>query len=341
MPRMRKPRVQASILAGFPAFASRIGLDLNQLLERSGLREEDLGDQDKELPLNAVAMLLTLASEEASDPCLGLHLAEAYTSKATSIIGYLLLNASSVRNAVKAVARYLSLVMAPVDARYEEDEAGGHLSVRFPPEFDAPRIQFISFAMAVLVSRLRKHAGPQWSPIGIDLEHRELPCRETVLRLLGPNVRYDKAVNTLHIRDFVLQRGSDDVDRHLFELIRQLGERLLSENRSGADFVQETRRAILKLLESGAVRVRDVAGEMGLSAGTLQSRLFAAGTTFEDVLLSTRRGLADLYLRDTELPLTEIALMLGFSELSAFTRAHQRWHGVPPSQRRTVLRSPV
>ncbi len=338
MARVREPRGRASLIQGFGAFASRKELDFADLLQKAGIDVADLAEPDNELSLNAIARLLTIASEQSNDPCLGIHWAEAFSPGASGILGYLILNAASVRKAVAAVARYIGLVMTPLEVTFEEEDGIGRLAVRFPSEFTAPRIQFVSFAMALLIIRLRKHAGQNWMPVRVDLEHRVLPCRESVLRVLGPNVHFDMPVSALHIRELVLERGSADADQRLFELIRQLGERMLDEQAPGADIVEATRKAIVKQLESGAVRVRDVAETLGIGASTLQSRLGAADTTYEEVLLSTRRRLSDLYLRDTDLQLTEIAFLLGFSELSAFTRAAQRWYGAPPSHRRAELR---
>ena len=44
----------------------------------------------------------------------------------------------------------------------------------------------------------------------------------------------------------------------------------------------------------------------------------------------TRRDLAFMYLRQRQLPLSEIAFLLGYSELSAFSRAVRRWSGTSP-----------
>lgn len=104
--------------------------------------------------------------------------------------------------------------------------------------------------------------------------------------------------------------------------------------------VAQARRAIVDQLETGDARLKTVAERLGISPAVLQARLADADTNFEALLVETRRGLAESYLRDTELPLTEIALLLGFSELSAFTRAAHRWFGAPPSARRATLRRP-
>ena len=61
-------------------------------------------------------------------------------------------------------------------------------------------------------------------------------------------------------------------------------------------------------------------------------------TTFEDEVGRVRRSLAERYLRDSNMPLTEIALLLGFSELSAFTRAARGWFGMPQQQQRQQQR---
>jgi len=71
-------------------------------------------------------------------------------------------------------------------------------------------------------------------------------------------------------------------------------------------------------------------GAVALSARTLQRRLAEQGTTFQEVVDEVRRELARKYLQDRALGVTEVAYLLGFSELSAFDRAHRRWTGKAP-----------
>jgi AraC-like DNA-binding protein len=59
--------------------------------------------------------------------------------------------------------------------------------------------------------------------------------------------------------------------------------------------------------------------------------------SFADVLDDARKGIAELYVREPGVALTEIAYLLGFSEPSAFSRAFQRWYGKPPSRYRAEL----
>jgi AraC-like DNA-binding protein len=90
------------------------------------------------------------------------------------------------------------------------------------------------------------------------------------------------------------------------------------------------REAIIRCLERGQANPRSVAEEIGVSAGSLDRRLKAQGTPFQRLLDDTRRCLAHRYLFESSLKLTDIAARVGYSELSAFSRAARRWFGASP-----------
>jgi AraC-like DNA-binding protein len=338
---MFEPTLNVSMFCGFLPFAARHAVDVENLLRTHQLTPEFLGDPANEIPLNCAAQLLTDAALMASEPCLGLMWAEEVPANTGGVLGYLMLNARSVREAVTALARYVSLHLNPIDVTFDEVDGVGNLVWRFPPSFTAPRIQYASYAMAVVIIRLRRIAGRDWMPMGVELEHRKLECEDHVRRILGPNVRYNCEANALRIRESVLNREATDADTALFRLIAELGERLLRERKSPVDIVERTHNAIITNIASGNVTLEHIATHLELSPRTLQSRLGSSGASFEGLLRDTRQALARSYLRDTDLALTEIALLLGFSELSAFTRAATRWFGIPPSAQRYELRREV
>ena len=68
----------------------------------------------------------------------------------------------------------------------------------------------------------------------------------------------------------------------------------------------------------------------------MQRELSEHNVTYKDAVETTRRNLAEMYLQQRQLPLTEIALLLGYSELSAFSRAFARWTGASPRHYRRV-----
>jgi AraC-like DNA-binding protein len=78
------------------------------------------------------------------------------------------------------------------------------------------------------------------------------------------------------------------------------------------------------------------ARELGMSTRKLQRELRREGTTYQELLNRTRRDLAKRYVRDRKLDLTEVAFILGFADLSTFSRSFKRWTGTSPSRYRKM-----
>jgi AraC-like DNA-binding protein len=88
--------------------------------------------------------------------------------------------------------------------------------------------------------------------------------------------------------------------------------------------------AIRMRLPNGYPTLDQVAHDLRISPGAVQRELSEHNVTYKDAVETTRRNLAEMYLQQRQLPLTEIALLLGYSELSAFSRAFARWTGTSP-----------
>ena len=92
----------------------------------------------------------------------------------------------------------------------------------------------------------------------------------------------------------------------------------------------DLREAIARCLERGATSPSSVAVEAGLSASGLQPPSQGGRHLLPALLDDTRRCLAQRYLFESSLKLTDIAARVGYSELSAFSRAARRWFGASP-----------
>jgi AraC-like DNA-binding protein len=103
---------------------------------------------------------------------------------------------------------------------------------------------------------------------------------------------------------------------------------------------QRVRAALLEGLPSGLVAMDDVARKLALSKRTLQRRIEAEGTNYQQVLRDTRAALAQHYLEKTLLPATEISFLLGFAEPNSFYRAFRDWTGTTPDAVRHARKDP-
>ena len=95
--------------------------------------------------------------------------------------------------------------------------------------------------------------------------------------------------------------------------------------------------AMAPLLPHGQANAVEIARRIGMSQRTLVRRLSAEGLTFSDIAEELKADLARRYLRDGDLPISQIAWLLGYRDVSAFTHAFRRWTGMTPRQARAQL----
>lgn len=89
---------------------------------------------------------------------------------------------------------------------------------------------------------------------------------------------------------------------------------------------------LLLQLDQGEAGIDSVARRLGLTRRTLQRRLLDQGVTFEGLVQRTLCDQARALLEEAELPITDIAYQLGYSDPAHFTRAFRRWTGEAPQQ---------
>ncbi|MCB5199930.1 helix-turn-helix transcriptional regulator [Loktanella sp. TSTF-M6] len=101
------------------------------------------------------------------------------------------------------------------------------------------------------------------------------------------------------------------------------------------------RGALVDLMPAGRTGAEDVALALDISRSTLQRRLRAEGTSYQDVLDSTRRDIAIRYLTKTTLRADAIAQVLGYRDANSFSRSFRRWTGQAPVAFREDQARPV
>ncbi|MEO0883864.1 MAG: AraC family transcriptional regulator ligand-binding domain-containing protein [Pseudomonadota bacterium] len=119
------------------------------------------------------------------------------------------------------------------------------------------------------------------------------------------------------------------------ELVKILAERLdrsLEALGQPQTMEAQTFVCIQSILRDGTPTIIRVAETLGTTERTLRRRLNEENTNFRDILERARKDICDLYLSEGKRSVADLALLLGYSEHSAFTRAFKNWYGVPPTR---------
>lgn len=121
-----------------------------------------------------------------------------------------------------------------------------------------------------------------------------------------------------------------------YQLIDQ-AEKYLASLNGGDNLAAELKRMLADLLACGEANADAACRRLKLSRRTLQRRLKAEKTSYQKVLREVRAELAVRYLRDTRLKALEVAMLLGYSNISSFTTAFKSWYDMPPAEYRQKI----
>jgi len=115
-------------------------------------------------------------------------------------------------------------------------------------------------------------------------------------------------------------------------LLRYAEEALADRPQERASLRSAVERVLPQLLPHAKASVSNIAQKLTISTRTLSRKLRDEDVAFREILEETRAALAKRYLAERDLPVSEIAWLLGFGEVSSFTHAFKRWTGMTPRQ---------
>lgn len=333
------PMISATSLVGLEDFLLKTYQEpLEPLLAEVGICARPPYDKAPRFELKRFAELFEQLAVRTKEPCFGLAFARVFPRGAGGVLGYLIMNAPNLRAFMHCLRRYTRLQMDSLELDYTEADGLLHITWGFGSDFISPRKQLTEFLLSLFVVRTLQFFGDDLKPMAVEFDYREPPCRADYLKLFGPNLKFGSTRNMMTMRADFLSRVAIKSDERLFMLLENVAEEHLKQLGGSDDIVAKLGREIVARLPMDGVELEEVAKALGMSSRRLQSQLKRSGTSFEAEMGRIRMGLAERYLRDTNFSMTDIALLLGFSELSSFTRAARSWFAKPPSAVREEAR---
>ena len=321
------------------AVAKRGG-SAERVLRAAGLSARELLDPDHFVDLEKMLVLQDAAAREVGDDTLGLTLALTYNADRLGVLAYALLNAPTVGVALRNLERYahtlLQGVRVVIERRGSECVAG----------YDIPvgdrelRRQNAEGASVISLEVMRRLVGPEWRPRRVEFGHRKPDDLTQHNRVFGVPLRFEAEHSFALVFDAAeLDRPVQGADTRILPIVQRYLDEFPAPSGSDDGWPREIRTLIARNVSNGHPNMERIARLVGLSGRTLQRRLGERGLVWKTLVEEVRRELALRYLKDDSTSLTEIAFLLGYSDLSAFDRAFRRWTGTTPAVERRRLRA--
>jgi AraC-like DNA-binding protein len=300
------------------------------ILHSVGLSRAIISDEEQFIPSATFARLLEECARCTGDDCFGLHFGERYNPENIGALVYVVLNSPTMAAAVENAARYMRLYneAAKIDSSIEDSLF--HIRVRLVRlRLRAPR-QLHEYSMALALNTIRMLAGTRWNPREVQFAHEAPRDSSEHVRVFHAPVSFGCPANAFVIDREFIERQVPAANPRLYKVLKKFLDHVLNQMPAENGLLATVRKAIAELMRDGAPKLARVAAKMAVSPRTLQRQLSEYGVDFKELVDNTRRLSAINYLRNSTNTLTEIAFLLGYSELSAFNRAFKRWTGSTP-----------
>jgi AraC-like DNA-binding protein len=308
------------------------GKPVATVLSGAGVTAAQIDDPGLRLLVQTQIRLLDLAARELQDEYLGFHLARSFDLREIGLLYYVMASSERLEEALRNAERYSGINNEGVHLRFSPERAtvirlDYHNVDRLPDRHQ------IEFWLITVVRLCRQLTDNRLAPRKLMVRHVRNGTPAEYRSFLGSDVQFGADVDEIVFAAQAAALPLVSADNYLNRLLRRYADEALHDRpqpRIGAR--AQVERLLPQLLPHGKATTSEVARRLGVSRRTLSRSLAAEGVSFARILEDLRATLARRYLKEHELPVTEIAWLLGYREIGSFTHAFRRWTGMSPSQ---------
>jgi AraC-like DNA-binding protein len=312
--------LRGSILADFKRLALALGLDPIALMKRVGIDRRYIEDPELAVPMHAIVDLFESAARMSGVEDFSLRLCQARGVPDVGPVILMLREEATVRNALRTLVAFLHLHS---DGVYTHLEEGGDpiFTINIVGGGTGNCRQAIECAVAGLIQILRWLLGQDWAPASVCFAHARPVSRAPYDRFFRCPIQFmhefNGAVLRRHDLDRKLPASSPALRRQVERYVRMI-------NVGPSDtYAHRVTQVVAMALPRGEARADTVARYLGTTRRTLNQHLAGAGLNYSAVVENVRRSLVVQHLLGSDRPLSDIAGLIGFDSLRAFTR----WFG--------------
>jgi AraC-like DNA-binding protein len=311
------------------------GFELAPLLARAGLTRQQVDDDHARISVRSQIRLIELAADAMQDELLGFHLARDFELREMGLLYYVLASSEKLGDSLHRAVRYSTIANEGIVLRFRDEADAAMTFTYVGVDRHSDRHQ-IEFWLTSLARICRELTGRHLIPTHAKVVHEREKGTAELNTFFGCEVAFgadvDEVIFSGNVKDLSVVSG----DPYLNELLIKYCEDAISgRHGSRGTLRSDLENEIVQLLPHGKTQMGEIARRLGMSKRTLARRLSSEGLTFAGILADLRVDLAKRHLTDEDLAISQIAWLLGYQEVSAFTHAFKRRTGKTPKEVRS------
>jgi AraC-like DNA-binding protein len=337
---MASMQTSATITAGVTqallATMARRGADPTSVTARVGVQLSRFDEDASAIPLATFTTILEVVAAERGDAAFGLELGRVFPVEDLGPIALLFLTSRTVGDALEKFTKYFPCLQSNTNSALSVSNGTARFTYSISDPTVRFRIQDAIFTIALEYSMIRKLLGHGWRCCHVDFEHFPGEDLDLYRAHFACPIRFRSRENAISFSAHYLDAPTPHSDLAVNLRIETALADLMRRNRDRLDLVSALEAWMTACLaRSVTVDIEYAASDFGVSLRSFQRKLSERGISYLDVRNRVRCQIAKCMLVETKLPVTAIALYLGYSETSAFSRAFRQQVGISPAEYRT------
>ncbi|AZC18413.1 MULTISPECIES: AraC family transcriptional regulator [Pseudomonas] len=305
----------------FAAHLAPLGID-PRVLQRA----------DIEIPGEQYLALWEAAGQQ--HPAIGIELGSQTEADDFGAMGHAIHCATSVEQALQTLQRFIVVFAQESVIELALDTRPAHVGYRVIAPTVPYRRQDTEFAISSILRQLNLVSGQSIKPLRVDFEHGKPADITPHKRVFQCPLYFNQDANRLYLSQDTLRLPGTHANERLYRALEPYLEREREARSLDDQLLAQITRMVAAALSSGNLSLPQISQQLGLNRRTLQRRLKEQQIEFSSLIEEVRRELALSYMQSSDYSVTEISLLVGYSESSSFTRAFRRWTGQSPQQYR-------
>lgn len=331
-----QPTVSAGYAKALFDLAVERGAPAVELLKVAALQNGDFQNPLARIPLTKFKTLMRQGKRFSGEPGLALYFGVTIPFDDLSLVGLICRAAPTMEAAFNQMNRYGRLIIdtdgGQSGDRFQISRRDGRVFIddtrAAPDEFP----ELTESTLGRFICGVGRHFPDRSFFLSAEVTHPRPQHGALYEDLLGVPVTFDGQFNAMEVSETWLSFRINRQNNYVFGVLGDQAADLLAQLQSSTSLRAEIERRLMPVLHTGETDMRAIAADMGCSTQTLYRRLKREETSYKTVVDDLRRKLSIDYLRCGKVTVSETAYLVGFSELSAFSRAFKRWTGKTPGQ---------
>lgn len=308
---------------------SKVGIEPQTVERRVGIDPDYKPQPDDHISLKKMISLYEDTAVALGNDAFGVQTGFSVPVGAVTSFDYVALAAPTLGDALRNWVRFQGIPSNSIPLHFEEEGNFAYLRWEICDSF-GPRAQMTGVILGIAAARIQYLMNKKILELKAEFSHKKPRNADSYVQIFGPDVKFNMPADRIGIPISYLVTELHSSEPNLLRMAEKAALQELSEREKRSDQLFVIANQISNALKQGDASLEAVARNLGVSRRSLQRTLEKSETTYRTLVDDVRKKLATRYLKEADLQLSEIAYLLGYSELSAFSRAARVWFGMSP-----------